>query len=103
MSLGRVSVAMYEIDAAGAGLWRPGQQEVTQPYVSAYFESLPAVVAHAPYHDLNPVLLRSPAPGLSVIPVTTEAFYPQGLLLEPSGSSLTRLAFRPTATFHTPR
>jgi len=44
--LGRVSVAMYEIDAAGTGLWRPGQQEVTQPYVSAYFESLPAVVAH---------------------------------------------------------
>jgi len=44
--LGRVSVAMYELDAAGAGLWRPGQQHVTQPYVSAYFETLPAVVAH---------------------------------------------------------
>ena len=44
--LGRVSVAMYEIDAAGLGLWRPGQQEVTQPYVASYFESLPAVVAH---------------------------------------------------------
>ncbi len=44
--LGRVSVAMYEIDAAGAGLWRPEQLTVTRPYVSAYFESLPAVVAH---------------------------------------------------------
>jgi aminopeptidase N len=43
--LGRVSVAMYEIDAAGAGLWRPGQLDVTQPWVSAYFESLTAVVA----------------------------------------------------------
>ncbi|WP_312856182.1 aminopeptidase N [Nocardioides pelophilus] len=44
--LGRVPAAMYEIDAAGAGLWRPDQQDVTQPYVSAYFECLPAVVAH---------------------------------------------------------
>jgi aminopeptidase N len=44
--LGRVSVAMYEIEAAGLGLWRPGQQEVTQPYVASYFESLSAVVAH---------------------------------------------------------
>ncbi len=44
--LGRVSVAMYEIEAAGHGLWRPGQQEVTEPYVASYFEGLPAVVAH---------------------------------------------------------
>jgi aminopeptidase N len=44
--LGRVSVAMYEIEAAGAGFWRPGQQDVTQRYVSSYFDSLPAVVAH---------------------------------------------------------
>ncbi|KAA1429394.1 aminopeptidase N [Nocardioides antri] len=44
--LGRVSVAMYEIEGAGAGLWRPGQQAVTEPYVASYFESLPAVVAH---------------------------------------------------------
>lgn len=44
--VGRVSVAMYEIEAAGAGLWRPGQQDVTQQYVSPYFESLPTVVAH---------------------------------------------------------
>ncbi len=44
--LGRVSVAMYEIEAAGAGLWRPGQEAVTRPYVSSYFESLPAIVAH---------------------------------------------------------
>lgn len=46
LMLGRVSVAMYEIEAAGAGFWRPGQQEVTQPYVASYFESLPVVVAH---------------------------------------------------------
>jgi len=44
--LGRTSVAMYEIEAAGAGLWRPGQQQVTQPHVAAYFASLPTVVAH---------------------------------------------------------
>jgi aminopeptidase N len=44
--LGRVSVALYEIEAAGAGLWRPGQLTVTAPYVSSYFENLPAVVAH---------------------------------------------------------
>ncbi len=44
--LGRVSVAMYEIEAAGQGLWRPGQQTVTQPFVSAYFQSLPTVVTH---------------------------------------------------------
>lgn len=44
--VGRASVAMYEIEAAGAGLWRPGQLDVTQQYVSSYFESLPTVVAH---------------------------------------------------------
>jgi aminopeptidase N len=44
--LGRTSVAMYEIEAAGAGLWRPAQQDVTRDYVAPYFENLPAVVAH---------------------------------------------------------
>jgi hypothetical protein len=92
-----LAVTMLICMSIGLSAWLPTLRQSADPV------RLPAVVAHAPYHDLNPVLLRSPAPGVSVIPVTTEAFYPQGLLLEPSGSSLTRLAFRPTATFHTPR
>ena len=44
--LGAESVAMYEIEAAGQGMWRPDQLAVTAPYVASYFDSLPAVVAH---------------------------------------------------------
>ncbi|MEZ0581225.1 aminopeptidase N [Nocardioides sp. MH1] len=44
--VGEESVPLYEIQAAGHGLWRPGQQHLTQQYVGSYFESLPTVVAH---------------------------------------------------------
>jgi aminopeptidase N len=44
--LGEVSVAMYEIEAAGHGMWQPDQLAVTAPYVASYFERLPDVVAH---------------------------------------------------------
>ena len=92
-----LAVTMLICLSIGASAWLPTLRQNGDPV------RLPAVVAHAPYHDLNPVLLRSPAPGVSVTPVTTEAFYPQGLLLDPAGASLTRLAFRPTLTFYTPR
>ncbi|THI96668.1 aminopeptidase N [Nocardioides sp.] len=42
---GEVSVANYEIDAAGAGMWRPDQLEVTAPFADAYFSQLDAIVA----------------------------------------------------------
>ncbi|KAA1415931.1 aminopeptidase N [Nocardioides humilatus] len=44
--MGEVSVAMYEIEAAGYDLWQPGQQHLTQGYAGAYFDQLPTVVAH---------------------------------------------------------
>ncbi|HQR26882.1 MAG TPA: aminopeptidase N [Nocardioides sp.] len=31
----------YEIEAAGAGLWRPGQEHLTRDYVARYFDELP--------------------------------------------------------------
>ena len=37
---------MYEIEAAGHGMWRPGQETVTEEYVERYFTSLPTVVGH---------------------------------------------------------
>lgn len=41
---GKVDVPNYEIEAAGYGMWRGGQEHVTGPYVERYFEDLPATV-----------------------------------------------------------
>ncbi|GAB6987187.1 aminopeptidase N [Nocardioides pyridinolyticus] len=41
---GKVDVPNYEIEAAGFGMWRGGQEHVTAPYVDRYFEDLPATV-----------------------------------------------------------
>ncbi|CAN5684835.1 aminopeptidase N [soil metagenome] len=38
---GEVDVPNYELEAAGAGLWRGGQEAVTAPYVERYFADLP--------------------------------------------------------------
>lgn len=37
---GEVAVANYEIEAAGAGLWRPDQRALTAPYAAAYLDRL---------------------------------------------------------------
>jgi len=39
---GEVDVANYELVAAGHGLWRGGQEQVTASYVERYFTDLPA-------------------------------------------------------------
>ncbi|GAA1141232.1 aminopeptidase N [Nocardioides aquiterrae] len=41
---GRLDVPNYELEAAGLGMWRGGQEELTAPYVDRYFEELPATV-----------------------------------------------------------
>ncbi len=38
---GETDVANYELTAAGIGLWRAGQESVTEPYVERYFADLP--------------------------------------------------------------
>jgi aminopeptidase N len=40
---GDVDVANYELEAAGRGMWRGGQQDVTAPFVERYVAELPAV------------------------------------------------------------
>ncbi|WP_166138534.1 aminopeptidase N [Nocardioides ochotonae] len=40
---GEVSVPNYDLEAAGTGLWQPGQEELTAPYVARYFDALDAV------------------------------------------------------------
>ncbi|HEU5036163.1 MAG TPA: aminopeptidase N [Nocardioides sp.] len=42
---GKVDVPNYELEAAGLGMWRGGQEELTAPYVDRYFTDLPATVA----------------------------------------------------------
>ncbi|GAA4821926.1 aminopeptidase N [Nocardioides caeni] len=42
---GEVSVPNYEIEAAGVGMWRPDQRELTAPYAAAYFEELDTLIA----------------------------------------------------------
>ncbi|CUR60087.1 Membrane alanyl aminopeptidase, Metallo peptidase, MEROPS family M01 [metagenome] len=39
--LGEEPVPNYELEATGLGMWRPGQEELTAPYVERYFEELP--------------------------------------------------------------
>jgi len=41
---GETDVANYELEAAGVGLWRGGQESVTAPYVDRYFADLPETV-----------------------------------------------------------
>ena len=41
---GETDVANYELEAAGSGLWRAGQEAVTAPYVDRYFADLPDTV-----------------------------------------------------------
>jgi aminopeptidase N len=38
---GEVRVANYELQATGTGMWRPGQEHLTAPYVDRYFAELP--------------------------------------------------------------
>ncbi|MBZ5738952.1 aminopeptidase N [Nocardioides mangrovi] len=42
---GDLDVPNYELEAAGVGMWRGGQEELTEPYVARYFDELPATVA----------------------------------------------------------
>ncbi len=39
---GAVDAPNYELEAAGLGMWRGGQEELTRPYVERYFTELPA-------------------------------------------------------------
>jgi aminopeptidase N len=41
---GGVEVANYELNAAGSGMWRYGQEHLTAPYVARYFADLPGTV-----------------------------------------------------------
>jgi aminopeptidase N len=42
---GETDVPNHEIEAAGEGLWRGGAPELTDPYVSRYFETLPSTAS----------------------------------------------------------
>ncbi|MCD4535374.1 aminopeptidase N [Nocardioides sp. cx-169] len=42
---GEVDVPNYELEAAGLGMWRAGQEQLTAPYVARYFDDLPGTVA----------------------------------------------------------
>ena len=41
---GARDVPNYELEAAGLGMWRGGQEELTAPYVDRYFDELPYTV-----------------------------------------------------------
>ncbi|NYD41932.1 aminopeptidase N [Nocardioides panaciterrulae] len=41
---GEVDVPNYELEAAGLGMWRAGQEHLTAPYVERYFAEVPATV-----------------------------------------------------------
>ncbi len=39
--LGQEIVPNYELEASGVGMWRAGQEQLTDPYVERYFDELP--------------------------------------------------------------
>jgi aminopeptidase N len=41
---GEVDVPNYELEATGEGMWRRGQEQLTEQYVGRYFEELPGTV-----------------------------------------------------------
>jgi aminopeptidase N len=41
---GGTAAPNYEVEAAGLGMWRTGQEALTQPYVDRYFDELPGTV-----------------------------------------------------------
>jgi len=41
---GADDVPNYELQAAGVGMWQPGQEPLTDPYVERYFDQLPRTV-----------------------------------------------------------
>ncbi|HEX6247555.1 MAG TPA: aminopeptidase N [Nocardioidaceae bacterium] len=41
---GRTAASNYQIEAAGLGMWRRGQESLTDDYVERYFDELPATV-----------------------------------------------------------
>ncbi len=41
---GRLDVPNYELEAAALGMWRSGQETLTDEYVDRYFADLPATV-----------------------------------------------------------
>ncbi|MCW2852805.1 MAG: Membrane alanyl aminopeptidase Metallo peptidase family [Nocardioides sp.] len=62
---GAVDAPNYELLAAGQGMWRGGQEELTAPYVERYFAELPEIVtAHSGW----------------VLADVTDAFFPSGSL-----------------------
>ena len=42
--LGEEDVPNYELEATGLGMWRPGQEFATDPYVDRYFDELPGTM-----------------------------------------------------------
>lgn len=92
-----LTVTLMICAAIGVSAWLPTLRADAGP------PRLPAVVAHAPYHDLTPVLLRGTPSILQTRPFQAQpAFYGQGLLLDQS-APLTVLAYRPANAFYIPR
>lgn len=83
--------------ALGVGAWVPTLRSTEQVI------QLPPIVAHAPYHDFSPVLLRSAQPmrGPLFSPQPVYDYYGSNLLFTPDGSltSLTTMAQRPIPVF----
>ncbi len=76
---GEVSVPNYELEATGLGLWQPGQEELTTPYVDRYFAELPAAPrVHSGW----------------VLGDVTESFFPMTSLTEDTVARATELADR---------
>lgn len=91
-----LAVTLMICAALGIGAWVPALRSSSEPVM------LPPIVAHAPYHDLSPVLMQTPAPALSApVWLPQPGHYRQGLLLDNASPQAT-LAYRPAA-YYLPR
>lgn len=92
-----VAVTIMICLTLGVGAWLPTLRPRAEAPVM-----LPPIVAHAPYHDLTPVLMRGMQPLRSATFHPQPAFYGPGLFLENS-LPLTTLAYRPASLYYPPR
>ena len=96
-----MAVTLMICVALGAGAWLPALRSESEPV------RMPPIVAHAPYHDLAPALLRGAQPATTGSAFRAQFqpqpyYYGQGLLLDQT-ASLTTLAYRPASVYYRPR
>src|SRR5690606_456487 len=89
-----LAVTLMICAALGIGAWIPALRPAPADPVR-----LPPILAHAPYHDLTPVLMRSPTPAVVLPQLPATGYYSRSLLFREAMGPTTTLAYRPASLY----